>query len=326
MHPSNQRNNNKGLDQYFTSDQLADQLVNLAAKYVGSNTHFVEPSAGTGQIIKALHRAGYNRNITGIEIDPVLAKTNNFVCTDFLRWKPVTDSKPIIVIGNPPFAVKGKRYAVARFINHSLEFGENCIFIVPLSMTSARNINRIELHNHLVENILFDPPKQEFITSTGKTKWIKVAIQVWQKRSTPRISYNFLLTSEDFGMPFATKHLFQAYEGKPDILVRRDGCLKDVGQLIFAEYIDSKKFYKELERLRQDKGNGLCDFYILVKQPKSIRHVVQKIRKKQEDFYKYLENSSSGNMYSLSTKEFISIYTNGAESYLIPVTNIIKMY
>ena len=310
-------NRKKGLDQYFTSNELADKLVKIASKYVANDNTalFIEPSAGTGQIVKALKKASYN-NIIAIEIDPILAKKLNFICSDYLEWTPQKIDKHIIVIGNPPFTVKGKRYMVQKFINHSLSFANLIIFIVPVSMTIARHIERVDRIGHLIENVLFRKPV-EFITKAGKTKSIKIAIQVWKKQNNYRSICPFINSTPDFIIPFVVRHKFNKYKQCPDILIRSKGCLKDVGQLIFAKCIDPVAFDRELKRLKHnEKGWALSDFFIIVTNKNAINAVVKKIQQRQKDFYIYLQNSSTGNLYNLNRKEFISIYTHGIENYI----------
>ena len=66
-------NNDKNLDQFYTNPLIADQLVNIIANLIPDQfkKSFLEPSAGTGNFIKALHKKNIPyQNIQAYDIDP----------------------------------------------------------------------------------------------------------------------------------------------------------------------------------------------------------------------------------------------------------------
>lgn len=82
--------------------------------------NILEPSAGNGNIIKALRNKGVNAHITALEIRPEEERNLNnisdeVIITNFLEWK--TDRKFDVIIGNPP-------YTYAR------EFVEKCLSLL----------------------------------------------------------------------------------------------------------------------------------------------------------------------------------------------------
>ncbi|MFX1505504.1 MAG: Eco57I restriction-modification methylase domain-containing protein [Promethearchaeota archaeon] len=91
----------KSMGQYFTPPAVAHLMIDLISKGA-RNKRILEPSAGKGIFLSILASLGY-QELTGIEIDPVIAnqspipiKKGNFF--DF----PISE-KYDVVIGNPPY-------------------------------------------------------------------------------------------------------------------------------------------------------------------------------------------------------------------------------
>lgn len=89
-------------------------------KYGGVEGTILEPSAGNGNIIKALRNKGVNNHITALEIRPeeeinLSNISDEVIITNFLEWE--TDRKFDVIIGNPP-------YTYAR------EFVEKCLSLL----------------------------------------------------------------------------------------------------------------------------------------------------------------------------------------------------
>ena len=86
--------------QYFTPRHVADLMVSLLK--TNKSGKVLEPSSGKGVFLDALLDSNF-KNITGIEIDPDLAKHKKIkvINTSFVSWDP--DSKHDAVIGNPPY-------------------------------------------------------------------------------------------------------------------------------------------------------------------------------------------------------------------------------
>ena len=86
--------------QYFTPRHVADLMVSLLK--TNKSGKVLEPSSGKGVFLDALLDSNF-KNITGIEIDPNLAKHKKIkvINTSFVSWDP--NSKYDAVIGNPPY-------------------------------------------------------------------------------------------------------------------------------------------------------------------------------------------------------------------------------
>lgn len=92
-------------DLFPTPDWLADKMAEeLCANDSEGRRSFLEPSAGTGSLVRALTRIGIHRDwITAFERDSSLAKAGGFECADFLDQ--TNDSRTFDrILMNPPFS------------------------------------------------------------------------------------------------------------------------------------------------------------------------------------------------------------------------------
>lgn len=99
------RNIKKEYQFFETPDDLADELVRMAQ--IKSTDTVLEPSAGRGAIVRAVHRQHPEINVRGFEIMDLnlsfLAKIDRFTLLghDFLT----EDCRPVdVIVANPPFA------------------------------------------------------------------------------------------------------------------------------------------------------------------------------------------------------------------------------
>jgi len=132
---------------------------------------FIEPSAGEGCFYDLLpHKK------IGLDIEPRHEKIQK---ADFLTWWPQKKGK-FIVIGNPPFGVRG---AIAlAFMNRSLLFADIAAFILPMSFYSngkGSNMKRVRgaslIHNEKL------PPDAFYRPDTGERVSVNTIFQVWVK-------------------------------------------------------------------------------------------------------------------------------------------------
>tara|TARA_Y100000592_G_scaffold52464_1_gene82854 strand:+ start:571 stop:1494 length:924 start_codon:yes stop_codon:yes gene_type:complete len=167
---------NKSLpaDSYFTSTETAKKCVDIVMGKIDTKGFtFLEPSAGSGAFYDLLPE---DRRI-GIEL---FNRRKDFIKQDYLTWYPEDNSSKYIVIGNPPFGVRGA-YALA-FVNRSLLFAEYVAFILPMSFHSngkGSNMKRVE-NGHLIFSQVLE---KESFYSPDNNKEIKVntLFQIWKR-------------------------------------------------------------------------------------------------------------------------------------------------
>lgn len=170
---------NKSLpaDSFFTSEKTAKKCFIIFCSVVEPQDDytFIEPSAGSGVFYDMFPE---DRRI-GIELH---GRRQDFIKQDYLTWYPSDLTKKYIVLGNPPFGVRGA-YALA-FINRSFLFADYVAFILPMSFHSngkGSNMKRVESGHLIYSEIL----EQEEFYSPDNKKGIRVntLFQIWKKGS-----------------------------------------------------------------------------------------------------------------------------------------------
>ena len=300
-----------GLDQYFTPSKLSDKLVSIAKKYISPQMNIIEPAAGSGQIVKALNREGY-ADIICIELDKTLSKQHGFQCNDFLKWVPSNKCNNI-VIGNPPFTIPGKRFAAILFLNHALLMAKYVVFILPMAMSCARHINRVNKHGHLIENIVFDSP-QKFICGDEHRDG-RICIQVWMYKNVMRTKpQKFLSQTPDFNI--SATRIKNIDIPSIDILFRNKGGVNVVAQLIFSKQHNEVEYEKEWLKIKSyDGARGIIDYCLNVTDRNKVLDVFKVLCERKQEFVKYLKYSTCSQHF-INKNELISIYTNGADPYI----------
>ncbi len=172
-------NKNLPEDTFFTDRKVAAKCFNAfkrVCKEQGINTKgytYIEPSAGEGCFYDLLP----NKKL-GLDICP--PSTNNQIWqADFLTWFPLRKGK-YIVIGNPPFGVRGA--TALAFINRALLFADVVAFILPMSFYSngkGTNMKRVRgaslIHSEKLPSESFYMPKSKEIVS------VNTVFQIWVK-------------------------------------------------------------------------------------------------------------------------------------------------
>lgn len=175
----------KAKDQYYTKPKTAgycwqkflDVAQNLdinLRKY-----HFIEPAAGCGGFYQLLP----THKRIGIDIEPNI---KGLIKADFLTWTPAQNA-PYIVIGNPPFGLRG--HLALQFINHAGLFADVVAFILPqLFASDGKGVPAKRVKNYKLaycENL----PSDSFQFPDGQPVKIHTVFQVWTKINTHKINY-----------------------------------------------------------------------------------------------------------------------------------------
>jgi hypothetical protein len=178
---------NKSLpsDSYFTSSKTAKKCMDIVNKIIPNDGYtYIEPSAGEGIFYDLLP----HDNRIGIELYD--RKRPEFIQADYLTWYPQENNKKYVVVGNPPFGVRGAM-ALA-FINRSLLFSDYVAFILPMSFHSngkGSNMKRVQNGYPIHSEILID----ELFFSPDNNKQIKVntLFQIWKKGEGKGLFVNY---------------------------------------------------------------------------------------------------------------------------------------
>ena len=205
-------------DQYFTKPKTAKWCFNkfgeVARKLeLDLNTYeFIEPSMGNGCFYDILPE---DRRI-GIDIDP---KRTDTIKSDYLKWQPDDPSKRYIVIGNPPFGLRG--HLALQFINHSQPFADLVAFILPQLFESdgkgvpSKRVNGYKLaFSNKLDSRSFEYPD-------GSPISIHTVFQVWTKVNQAKLkipkpktcdSYIRIYSLSDGGTPASTRNKKMLYD------------------------------------------------------------------------------------------------------------------
>jgi hypothetical protein len=180
-------------DTFFTDHGIAQkcfsQFEKVAKKYKINlkDYFFVEPSSGDGCFYDLLPE---NRR-KALDIIPRKSYVEK---ADFLKWYP-KDNKKYIVIGNPPFGVRGA-YALA-FIKRAFLFADVVAFILPMSFyTNGKGSNMLRVEN---ANLLFSeklPSQSFYMPDKEGIVSINTVFQVWQKGTKNKPVFNDYDVSE----------------------------------------------------------------------------------------------------------------------------------
>ncbi|MBC6442788.1 MAG: hypothetical protein GDA53_06645 [Rhodobacteraceae bacterium] len=166
------------LDRIFTRPSVAEKCYNNLLRVMledhAETRHytFVDPSAGDGVFYDLLppdHR-------TGIELVP---GRSDFVCQDFLTWKPSDDRPRYAVIGNPPFGYRA--WLALAFVNHAATFADYIGMILPMGFQSnGKGSPKFRVRGAELVNTM-DLPSDAFVTPEGKGVQINALWQVWRR-------------------------------------------------------------------------------------------------------------------------------------------------
>ena len=163
-------------DQFFTPVNIAkecwDKFCEIT-KIIVNDYIFIEPSAGDGSFLKQLPA-----NSIGLDIEP---RYNNIIKQDYLVWVPSDKTKKYIVIGNPPFGLRG--HTALNFINHSYDFADYVVFILPqLFESDGKGSPRKRVKGY---NLIYSEKVSGFFHTPDKTEVdINGVFQIWSKHTS----------------------------------------------------------------------------------------------------------------------------------------------
>lgn len=166
----------KEKDQFFTPADTSKYCYQKFIEIITgkgddkNNYIFVEPSAGNGVFLKLLPILSR----IGLDIEP---KFDEILEQDFLDWQPSEDKK-YIVIGNPPFGLRGQ--LALKFINHASEFADYVCFILPqLFESDGKGVPRKRV---IGLNLIYSEKlDSKFELPDGKIINVECIFQIWSK-------------------------------------------------------------------------------------------------------------------------------------------------
>lgn len=137
-----------------------------------------------------------------------------------------------------------------------------------------------------------------FSIGTGTRKTVKTVVQVWKRRKTARHNSVKRFTGPPAGVRFLPKSRL----GEANVLVRRLGSVRSVGQAV--AFKGTPAFKKRLAELRRHRAATLNDFAILVSNVKTFRAL---LTRRKTAIRTYIANTAAGNNPALTTPEFTTL-------------------
>lgn len=178
MSATNRGTKRKTHDFYATP---VDVVKNFLSNYQLPEGNILEPSAGNGNIIKAIRDVGCLNNVTAIELreeeESNLKKiADEVIIEDFLNFEPNKDYN--VIIENPPYT-----YAI-EFINKCFEIAnENTVIIMLLRTAFLESKSRYEFWQKNPLSGLYTLSKRPSFTGKG-TDATSYSWFVWDNRSS----------------------------------------------------------------------------------------------------------------------------------------------
>ena len=248
-------------DQFYTKPQVAQKCFGYfteQAQKLGIDFNeydFIEPSAGCGCFYDLLPKG---RRI-GIDIEP---QAPHIIQSDYLEWIPPYKKK-MIVIGNPPFGLRGN--LALKFINHSYNFADVVAFILPQLFESdgkGSTMKRVVGYKLAFSRKL---PINSFYYPNGKDVNINTIFQIWTKVKTENIvrpnikscdSYIKVYSLSDGGTPAST---------------RNKKMLRKCDVYLPSTTFQKVRVFSSFEELPHKRGYGV----VIHKNKKEIKKVLQ---------------------------------------------------
>ena len=178
---------NVNKEQFFTQHATAKRLGKLlqSQPWFPEITKVVEPSAGDGAWLKAMHVD------EAYDIDPKHpdVQLQDFLSKDFA----VKNNGKVLYVGNPPFGRMAK--LAKEFIRKCAETGDYIAFILPASFGKITMIRQVPSCLHLIyqEDLL-----DETFRFERDGKKVSTVFQIWEKREYDRIDPEKSSFCEDF--------------------------------------------------------------------------------------------------------------------------------
>ena len=237
------RNKKSKNDKFYTKDKIVD----LCLGHLGDIEKYksiIEPAAGDGAFSNKLKGLFFDIEPAGDGIERI-----DFLKLNFLKYNL---TKPILVIGNPPFGVQNS--LCLKFIKKSAIIADTIAFILPKSFKKRSLQDKVPLNFHLVDCI--DIPKNSFLLN-GMNYDVPTVFQVWEKSNIKRIKERKLI-------PRTFK--FVKKNDNPDLSFRRVGVYagkasKEIEKKSFQSHYFIKvegnveRFIEKVNKIEWDHNN-----------------------------------------------------------------------
>lgn len=244
------KNDYRDKDQFYTTNETAGYCYKKTMSILNElsintkNYTFIEPSAGCCNFYSLLPQ---NRRI-GIDIDPKGILKDELIECDFLKYLP-NSGKKYIVIGNPPFGLRGN--LALRFINHSYNFADVVAFILPPLFNSTgkgvpmKRVKGYKLaHSEKLKRNSFEYPNGDLVD-------VATIFQIWTKVNFEKIVNIEIKTCENFA------RVYSLSDGGTPSSTRNKKMINNCDVYLPSTCFKGMQAYKTFEELPNRRGYGV---------------------------------------------------------------------
>lgn len=263
------KENFRSHNEFFTKKKIAKHCFDKFILFLKNHRInvdeyvFIEPSCGDLSFYNLMPE----HNRIGIDL---AYKNDSILCQNFLSFKPEDSNKKYLILGNPPFGLRGN--LALRFINHA-KFADFIAFILPPLFNSdgkGAPKKRVEHFNLAFSQKL---PLNSFIYPNGKEVCVATLFQIWVNKNVnlnlniepPKTCKDYIkiYSLSDGGTPSSTRNKNMLY--KCDLYLPST-CFNSKGKL-------QMKIYYDFESLPHRRGYGI----VILRQKDSIKRVLESI-------------------------------------------------
>ena len=237
-------------DQFYTTTKTAKYCYKKTLevlKELGIDEKeytFIEPSAGCCNFYSLLPK---NRRV-GVDIDPKGKLKNELIKSDYLNFYP-DKRKKYIVIGNPPFGLRGN--LALRFMNHSNDFADIIAFILPpLFNSTGKGVPMTRVKGYKLaytENL----PRNSYEYPDGSLVDVATIFQVWTKVNTDRIKVEEKKSCDTYAKVYSLS------DGGTPSSTRNKNMLNACDVYLPSTCFKGMKAYDSFEKLPNRRGYGV---------------------------------------------------------------------
>lgn len=265
-------------NEFFTKKEVAKYCFETFLKFLAihrvdsSQYTFIEPSCGDLSFFNLLPK---DRRI-GIDLEDKKEYENKgILCENFLGFAPKDSHQKYIVLGNPPFGLRGN--LALRFINHASEFADFIAFILPPLFDSdgkgspKKRVRDYELvHSEKL-------PLNSFVYPNGKEVEVATLFQIWAHKKllsnkTLNIESNAHKTCKDF------IKIYSLSDGGTSSSTRNKAMLYKCDLYLPSTCFHSAskpqmKIYYDFESLPHRRGYGI----VILKDKERVKKALQSV-------------------------------------------------
>ena len=279
-------------NEFFTKNDIAKYCFDTFISFL--KTHkidfskyiFIEPSCGNLSFYNLMPK---NARL-GIDLE---YKNDSVLHKNFLDYRPKDLSKKYVIVGNPPFGLRGN--LALRFLNHGSKFSDFIAFILPPLFDSdgkgSPKKRVLDLKLAHSEKL----PLNSFIYPNGKEVSVATIFQIWAKTESIHIEASQRKTCKEY------IKIYSLSNGGTPSSTRNKNMLNKCDIYLPSTCFHSKnnpqmKIYETFESLPNKRGYGI----VILKEKETIKNIFKKLNWEKISF---LGTNSSLNLRSSLIEE-----------------------